>query len=128
MTDADAYITAEDAARLLGRSERTVYRYARQGRIRDRETAGSKLFHRGDVEALAGELHIEPQPVQPKAELVPVGEMMAYLQQQSERHAETERLLNQAMREIGKLQERVETQQRLLTGLTRWVSHRWFNN
>jgi hypothetical protein len=117
MTDADAYISAEDAARLLGKSERTVYRYGKDGRIGVRDTPSGKLFHRGDVAQLARELNIEPATVEPKAELVPVGEMLAYLQQQSERHAETERMLNQAMLEIGKLQERVDQQQRLLTDL-----------
>ncbi len=110
MSDSDnSYIMVEQAAKLLGRSTHTVYRYGRQGRIRERETAGGKLFHRGDVEALAAELGIADQPRQPKAELVPVGEMLRHIQQ-------LEAQLAQAMHEAGRLQGILEQQQQRLVG------------
>jgi excisionase family DNA binding protein len=123
MTDTDtAYITLEDAARLLGKSQRTVYRYAEQGRLATHDTPAGKLFDRSQVEALAHELNVTPTPIQPSTELVPLSDMLSALERERERTQEKERIVNQLMvrisdmrEEIGRLQERTETQQKALT-------------
>jgi excisionase family DNA binding protein len=125
MTDNDTnYITLEDAARLLGKSQRTVYRYAEQGRLNTHDTPAGKLFERSQVETLAAELNVTPQPVQPVTELVPLSDMLAALERERERTQDKERMINQLMvrisdlrEEIGRLEERTETQQRALTDL-----------
>lgn len=53
MTD---WLEADEAAALLGRTERQVLRYATSGRIRTRLQGRRKQYHRGDVEQLASTL------------------------------------------------------------------------
>ncbi len=122
--DAPQLISVEDAARLLGKPQRTVYRSAEQGRLSTHDTPAGKLFERSQVEALAIELNVTPQPVQPVTELVPLSDMLSALERERERTQDKERMINQLMvrisdlrEEIGRLQERTETQQRALTNL-----------
>ena len=123
MTDTDnEYITVDDAARILGKSQRTIYRYAEQGRLTTHDTPGGKLFLRAQIDTLASELNVTPQPVQPVTELVPLSDMLSALERERERTQDKERMINQLMvrvsdlrEEIGRLQERTETQQKALT-------------
>ncbi len=116
MTSSDAQlITVEDAARLLGKSQRTVYRYAEQGRLVVHDTPHGKLFERGAVEALAAELNITPQLVQPVTELVPLSDMLAELHRKDDQLAAAHEKLQAAAHENGRLRERLDMQQRALT-------------
>ena len=117
MTDTDTshLITVDDAARLLGKSQRTVYRYAEQGRLRTHDTPHGKLFERAQVAALAAELNITPAPIQPAAELVPLSDMLSELHRKDDQLADANQRLQQAALEIRRLRERLDTQQRALT-------------
>ncbi len=118
MTDTDnEYITIDNAARMLGKSQRTVYRYAEQGRLTTHDTPNGKLFERVQVDALAAELHITPQPVQPTTELVPVSDMLAELHRKDDALAEAHERLQRAALEVGRLQGQIEAQQKALTDL-----------
>ena len=63
MTDDTDYLTARQAAELLGRGVSTVHRYHELGRLPAAlqlpGQTGSKLFARSDVEQLADELGTE---------------------------------------------------------------------
>ncbi len=109
-----AYISIEDAARLLGKSQRTVYRYAEQGRLSAHDTPHGKVFDRANVEALAAELSVTPQPVQPAAELVPLSDMLSELHRKDDQLENKERVINQLMLRVGELQNELKHQQYLL--------------
>jgi hypothetical protein len=51
------WLEADEAAALLGRTERQLLRYATSGRVRTRQHGRRKQYHPGDVEQLAGELN-----------------------------------------------------------------------
>ena len=116
MIDTDtADITLEDAARLLGKSQRTVYRYAEQGRLTTHDTPAGKLFDRSQVEALAHELNVTPATVHPATELVPLSDMLSELHRKDADLAAAYERLQAAAHENGRLRERLEMQQKALT-------------
>lgn len=55
-TDNDRYLTAEQAADVLGTSPRTVHRYAEAGRIRSRKSSRRVMFNETDVQRIAEDL------------------------------------------------------------------------
>jgi multidrug efflux pump subunit AcrA (membrane-fusion protein) len=120
MTDSDEWMRADEAAKVLGLSERSALRYASgsSARIRTSKRTGSKRLwlYRPDVEALAAELQPARRapdlPPLPKPELVPAGELLGYLRQRDEELKEAQRALQAAAMEIG--QARAELQRRQL--------------
>ncbi len=107
----------EQAALVLGVKTRQAHRYAEseQQRIRTKHIPphNRKLFHRGDVEALAQERRSAPATVQrPKADLVPVGDMLDYIRERDRQVQELQRQLQEAAAQIGYLRGQLE--QRML--------------
>lgn len=112
----EEYITVEDAAEILRLSVRMVNRYGNgpNPRLRTRRAGTRVLYHRGDVDALANDMNarFKPRPRQPKAELLPPGEVLAYIRERDQQLADAQNQLTRAMHEIGRLQGMLE--QRLL--------------
>jgi excisionase family DNA binding protein len=111
--DDSEWLAVEDAADALGIGTRQVHRYGQAGRIRTEQRGRRVVFNRADVEALAAELGaargVRPQaPRQPKAELVPAGQMLDYLRQRDAELAENQRRLETALLEVGRLRAEVE--------------------
>jgi exonuclease VII small subunit len=116
----DAYLPPTYLSRTLRLPLRTIVRWAREGRVRTRPSPTrqrAKLYHRGDVERLAIS-HVapplEPPTPAPTAELVPLSDMLAQLNRKDDQLAEANAQLQRAAVEIGRLQERVDQQQKLL--------------
>jgi hypothetical protein len=109
------YIPVETAADLLKMSARMVNKYGNDGRLRTKKAGRRVLYVREDVETLAEELAVDmrPPPKAPRADLVPVGEMMDYIRDRDTKNEELQRQLLQAVAEIATLRERLE-HQRLL--------------
>ncbi len=115
----EEYIPVEDAAYILQLTTRQVHRYGSDPnpRLRTRRLGKRVIFHRGDVEALAAELGAirkvgERPPPAPKAELMPIGEMLSYLRERDQQLADVQSQMNQALIRIGQLQAMLD--QRLL--------------
>jgi chromosome segregation ATPase len=112
MTDGDkeVYITAEQAATRLKLSPRQTVRYA--DRITTRKAGRRLLFNAAEVDQLAEQLNIVDRPApMPRAELVPVSEMLTHQRQQEQ---EIARLSYQIGRLEATITER-EQRQHLLT-------------
>ncbi len=102
----DDYIPVEAVADRLRLSVRQATRYAE--RVRTIKKGRRIYYHRDDIEALAGDLHVEERvPVPPRTELMPTSEVMQTFERQQERIAQLER-------ERGRLEGILTTQQRLL--------------
>lgn len=118
--DEQQWIRGEDAAALLGISERSIQRYAGEGRgkIRVRKYQGSKRYwyYVPDVERLAEEMGVGRRPPSvprpPKPELVPAGELLTYLRQKDEELRLAQAQLQAAALELG--QSRAEAARRQL--------------
>ncbi len=109
-----AYIPVETAAEILRMTARQVNRYGNEGRLQTRRAGRRVLYLRSDVDALAAELGVTLRPApRPRAELVPVGQMLDYLRERDARLDELQRQLLSAATEIGRLQQTIE-HQRLL--------------
>jgi DNA-binding transcriptional MerR regulator len=109
MTEHNKYIPVEEAAALLHLTPRMVNNYGKPpySRIKTKRAGRRILYSKLDVLALAEQLGTSSQlPEPPKAQLVPIGEMLEYLNQ-------TQKQLNQAMLEIGRLQGTLEHQRQL---------------
>ena len=117
--DESQWIRGEDAAAQLGISERSIQRYAGEGRgkIRTRKYQGSKRYwyYVPDVEALAEELGVARRPPQaarpPKPELVPAGELLGYLRQKDEELRAAQSQLQAAALELGQTRAEVARRQ-----------------
>lgn len=99
MNEHDEWIEADRAADRLNRTERQIYRYGVDRRIRTRKFGRRTQYHAQDVERLAGELGVDrgPRPPkQPRQEIVPPSAMLDYLR-------ERDNQLEQAQREIQRL-------------------------
>ncbi len=110
------YIEVDEAAQILRITPRQVNRYGNDGRIRTKR-AGRRVFYlRTDVEALAEELDVDhrPSPKSPKAELVPVGEMLEYLRDRDQKVDELQGKLVAAAAEVGRLTGIIEQQKQLM--------------
>lgn len=115
----EEYLTVEEAADILQVTTRQVHRYGSgpNARIRTRRLGKRVMFHRSDVDTLANDLGVvrsavERTPKPPKAELIPINEMMLYLRERDQQLNEVQQQLNQALLRIGHLQGQLE--QRLL--------------
>jgi regulator of replication initiation timing len=109
MTDHTEYIPVEEAAALLRLSPRMVNNYGKPpySRIKTKRAGRRILYSKLDVLALIEQLGTSNQaPESQKAQLVPIGEMLEYLNQ-------TQKQLNQAMLEVGRLQGALEQQRHL---------------
>ncbi len=109
MTEHNEYIPVEEAAELLHLTPRMVNNYGKPPytRIKTKRVSRRILYFKSDVLALAEELGTSNQPPKPqKTQLVPVGEMLEYLTQ-------TQKQLNQAMLEVGRLQGALDNQRQL---------------
>lgn len=109
MTEHNEYIPVEEAAALLRLSSRMVNNYGKPpyARIRTKRAGRRILYSKPDVLTLAEELGTNDRPTEPqKIQLVPISEMLEYLNQ-------TQKQLNQAMLEVGRLQGALEQQRQL---------------
>jgi hypothetical protein len=128
----DQWIRADEAAKLLGLSERSALRYASgpAARIRTSKRTGSKRLWlwRPDVEALAEELGIAKRapdlPAIPKPELVPAGELLNYLRERDNQLAEAQRQLQAAALELGQVRAEVARRQLVDERLLQVVAER----
>jgi hypothetical protein len=117
--DENQWLRGEEAAARLGISERSIQRYAGEGRgkIRTRKYQGSNRYwyYRPDVEVLAEELGVARRPPsvpkQPKQELIPAGEMLGYLRQRDEQLAEAQQALQAAALELGQARAEIARRQ-----------------
>lgn len=64
--DSDRYLTDEQAAQVLGVSNRTVHRYGESGTIRTRKAGRRTMFHAGDVDRLAEDLRVQRRAPDPE--------------------------------------------------------------
>lgn len=62
MTDADDYLTADQAAQILRVTDRQARRYADAGQVRSKRLGNRVLLHREDVEALAAQQRAFDKP------------------------------------------------------------------
>ena len=109
MAEHNEYIPVEEAAILLRLSPRMVNNYGKPpySRIKTKRAGRRILYSKPDVLALAEQLGADNQPPEPhKTQLVPIGEMLEYLNQ-------TQKQLNQAMLEVGRLQGLLDNQRQI---------------
>jgi len=113
----DDYMSAGEVAEYLGLSERQVNRYGAGERPKLRtERRGRRVFyHRMDVIDLGIQLGInKPRPTRPpKAEVMPIGEMLAYLRERDVALERREHELLQLAAELGAVRQQL-TGQRVL--------------
>ncbi len=93
------WLEADEAAALLGRTERQLLRYATSGRVRTRQQGRRKQYHSADVEQLAGELD-DTARTRPANVSADVGRALVEV-------VSVQRELLDAQREIMRLRERV---------------------
>jgi hypothetical protein len=110
--DENQWLRGEDAAARLGISERSIQRYAGEGRgkIRVRKYQGSNRYwyYLPDVERLAEEMGVARRP---KPEVIPAAEMLGYLRQRDEQLAEAQRQLTAAALELGQARAEIARRQ-----------------
>ena len=98
----DELLTADEAAKLIGISSRSVRRYADAGQIEQRRVGRKVLFLRASVEAYARDNAVTGMTVAPTVEMVPQGPMLELI----ERYAAEIARLNA---ENGYLRGKIET-------------------
>ena len=102
MNDYDEWLEASQAAQRLNRTERQVYRYGVDGKVRTRRYSRRLQYHAGDVDALAQKLGVGNEaPIVPRQEIMPPGAMLDYLRQRDRELSEAQRQLQQAAIELG---------------------------
>lgn len=110
------WITVEEAASILHLGVRGTHRYAERGRLATRRAGRRLLFYRPDVEALAQDLkaasRFSPSPASPKPDLVPAGEMLAYLRERDQQLAEQQQQVTILLARLAEAQ--AELNRRLL--------------
>jgi len=104
----DELLTADEAAKLIGISSRSVRRYADAGLIEQRRVGRKVLFLRASVEAYARDNPMTGMTVAPTVEMVPQGPMLELI----ERYAAEIARLNA---ENGYLRGKLETVEAQLT-------------
>ncbi len=104
----DELLTADEAAKLIGISSRSVRRYADAGQIEQRRVGRKVLFLRVSVEAYARDNAVTGMTVAPTVEMVPQGPMLELI----ERYAAEIARLNA---ENGYLRGKLETVEAQLT-------------
>lgn len=87
----DELLTADEAAKVIGTSSRSVRRYADAGEIEQRRVGRKVLFVRSSVEAYARDHVVTGMTVAPAIEMVPQGPMLELI----ERYAAEIARLNQ---------------------------------
>jgi excisionase family DNA binding protein len=114
--DNDRYLTADQAADILGTSGRTVHRYGEAGQIRTRKTGRRVMFHEGDIHQLARDLQTQrrgpdPDEVDRLREMVQQASYrIGYLEAQLERRLLPDHEM-QLRDELAAQKTRVETLQ-----------------
>jgi hypothetical protein len=105
----DDYISAGDAADLLGVTERQVNRYGLGDppKLRTRRNGRRVFYLRSDVLALSETLNAgRPRPgPRPKTEVMPVGQVLDYLREKDAALAQRERELLQLAAELGAVKQ-----------------------
>lgn len=79
-TPVDELLTADEAAKLIGISSRSVRRYADAGSIEQRRVGRKVLFVRSSVEAYARDNVMTGMTVAPPIEMVPQGPMLELIE------------------------------------------------
>lgn len=110
--DDEKWLSVESAAHRLNLSRRQMYRYA--SRVRTQKIGQRILFHAEDLDEIARELGIfnravPPRP--PKAEVMPVGEMLDYLRQRDSELEQVQVRLEQALIELGSARQDAQRRQ-----------------
>lgn len=102
MNEYDEWLEASQAAQRLNRTERQVYRYGVDKKVRTRRYARRLQYHAADVETLAEKLGVDNEPpAVSRQELMPPGAMLDYLKQRDRELSEAQRQLQQALIELG---------------------------
>ena len=108
MNDDSNWISAREAQQRLGRGERQLRNYAKQGRLRNRLHGRRLEYYEPDVAELAGTLPEDDCQRVVEQSVMPAGEMLNHIR-------ELERQLGEAMAQVGYLRGQLDTQQLQLT-------------
>ena len=108
MNDDSNWISAREAQQRLGRGERQLRNYAKQGRLRNRLHGRRLEYYEPDVAELAGTLPEDDRQRVVEQSVMPAGEMLNHIR-------ELERQLGEAMAQVGYLRGQLDTQQLQLT-------------
>ena len=108
MNDDSNWISAREAQQRLGRGERQLRNYAKQGRLRNRMHGRRLEYYEPDVADLAGTLPEDDRQRVVEQSVMPAGEMLNHIR-------ELERQLGEAMAQVGYLRGQLDTQQLQLT-------------
>ncbi|HEX6290235.1 MAG TPA: MerR family transcriptional regulator [Herpetosiphonaceae bacterium] len=102
------YKTSE-ATQKTGLGERQLRRYVVQGKLRSRRSGRDTFYNADDIDRLSAERgrSVHAAPPEPTTDIMPASEIFQYLQDRQEK-------LDAALLEIGRLQGRLEAQQKLL--------------
>lgn len=113
MNDEETWLEADQAARRLSRTERQVYRYGQEKKVRTRRYGRRLQYHAGDVEHLAGRLGIdnEARPIVPRQEIMAPGAMLDYLRDRDRELSDYQRRLEQAAIELGAARQEIGRRQ-----------------
>jgi hypothetical protein len=113
MSNEETWLEADQAARRLSRTERQVYRYGQEQKVRTRRYGRRLQYHAGDVETLAERLGVdnEARPIVPRQDIMPPGVMLDYLRERDRELAESQRRLEQAAIELGAARQEIGRRQ-----------------
>jgi hypothetical protein len=113
MSDEETWLEAAEAAARLARTERQVYRYGQERKVRTRRYGRRLQYHAGDVEALAQKLGVdnEPRPIVARQDIMPPGQMLDYLRERDRELADYQRRLEQAALELGAARQEIGRRQ-----------------
>ncbi len=91
MNEYDEWLEASQAAQRLNRTERQVYRYGVDKKVRTRRYARRLQYHAADVETLAEKLGVDNEPpAVSRQEIMPPGGMLDYLKQRDRELSEAQ--------------------------------------
>ena len=119
MSDAEEHITVEEAAERTGLTTRQIHRYGETGQLQRRKSGKRYLYRLADVQRLADDAGVanrpppDPRPLRP--ELVPAGELLAYIRERDRQLEQYQQELVKVAMEVAQLRTERANQQLLTT-------------
>ena len=101
MNDDSNWISPREAQKRLGRGERQLRNYAKQGKLRSRLHGRRLEYYEPDVTAIAAELPDDDRDRVPETQIVPAGELLSHIR-------DLERQLGEAAAQVGYLRAALE--------------------